>query len=89
LPDTRPRDLLSELNRVDDLARIRFLTNHPKDMSVKLIEAMASLSKVCEHLELPVQSGDDDITEGDEAGYTVERYGELVHTVRREIPRHP
>lgn len=80
-------DLLSELSNVDDLVRIRFLTNHPKDMSLKLIETMASLDKVCEHLELPVQSGDDDILKAMRRGYTVERYRELVQTVRNEVPQ--
>ena len=80
-------DLLSELNGTDDLVRIRFLTNHPKDISLKLIEAMASLSKVCEHLELPVQSGDDDILKAMRRGYTVERYRELVRTIRSRIPQ--
>jgi len=79
-------DLLRELSSIDDLARIRFLTNHPKDMSLKLIEAMASLNKVCEHLELPVQSGDNDILKAMRRGYTVERYRELVHTLRSKIP---
>jgi tRNA-2-methylthio-N6-dimethylallyladenosine synthase len=80
-------DLLNELSSIDDLARIRFLTNHPKDISLKLIEAMASLSKVCEHLELPVQSGDNDILKAMRRGYTVERYRELVHTIRRKVPQ--
>jgi tRNA-2-methylthio-N6-dimethylallyladenosine synthase len=79
-------DLLGELSGIDDLVRIRFLTNHPKDMSLKLIEAMASLNKVCEHLELPVQSGDNDILKAMRRGYTMERYRELVHTVRSKIP---
>ncbi len=79
--------LLGELSDIDDLARIRFLTNHPKDMSLKLIEAMASLSKVCEHLELPVQSADNGILKAMRRGYTVERYTELVETVRFKIPQ--
>jgi tRNA-2-methylthio-N6-dimethylallyladenosine synthase len=79
-------DLLKELSSIDELVRIRFLTNHPKDMSLKLIETMASVSKVCEHLELPVQSGDDDILKAMRRGYTVERYRDLVHTIRRKIP---
>jgi tRNA-2-methylthio-N6-dimethylallyladenosine synthase len=78
-------DLLSELSNIDDLARIRFLTNHPKDISLKLIEAMASLNKVCEHLELPVQSGDNDILKAMRRGYTVERYRELVDIIRHKI----
>jgi len=80
-------DLLNELSGIDALARIRFLTNHPKDISLKLIDAMASLNKVCEHLELPVQAGDDDILRAMRRGYTVERYRELVNVIRRKIPQ--
>ena len=79
-------DLLSELSGIDGLARIRFLTNHPKDINLKLIETMASVSKICEHLELPVQSGDNDILKAMKRGYTIERYRDLVHTIRLEIP---
>ena len=80
-------DLLKELNNLDGLARIRFLTNHPKDMSLKLIETMASLDKVCEHLELPVQSGDNEILKAMRRGYSVERYRALVSVIRDKIPQ--
>jgi tRNA-2-methylthio-N6-dimethylallyladenosine synthase len=80
-------DLLVELSSLENLARIRFLTNHPNDISLKLVEAMTSLSKVCEHLELPVQSGDNDILKAMRRGYTVERYRELVHMIRGKIPQ--
>jgi tRNA-2-methylthio-N6-dimethylallyladenosine synthase len=80
-------DLLIELSNIDDLARIRFLTNHPKDMSPELIDAIASINRVCEHLELPVQAGDDDILKAMRRGYTVEQYRELVHTIRCEVPQ--
>jgi len=80
-------DLLNELSSIDDLVRIRFLTNHPKDISLKLIETMSSLNKVCEHLELPVQAGDDDILKAMRRGYTLEQYRELVHTIRCKIPQ--
>jgi tRNA-2-methylthio-N6-dimethylallyladenosine synthase len=80
-------DLLTELNCVDKLARIRFLTNHPKDMSQKLIEAMASLNKVCGHLNLAVQSGDNDILKAMRRGYTVEQFRELVRAIRYHIPQ--
>ncbi|OGN97351.1 MAG: tRNA (N6-isopentenyl adenosine(37)-C2)-methylthiotransferase MiaB [Chloroflexi bacterium RBG_13_51_36] len=80
-------DLLKELDGMDHLVRIRFLTNHPKDMSLKLVEAMASLNKVCEHLELPLQSGDNDILKAMRRGYTVEQYKELAHTVRAKVPQ--
>jgi tRNA-2-methylthio-N6-dimethylallyladenosine synthase len=80
-------DLLTELSSLDDLARIRFLTNHPKDISLKLIDAMASLTKICEHLELPVQSGDNAILKAMRRGYTVERYRELVQIIRHKVPQ--
>jgi tRNA-2-methylthio-N6-dimethylallyladenosine synthase len=78
-------DLLSELNTVDGLARIRFLTNHPKDMSPKLIEAIAYLDKVCELICLPVQSGDNDILKAMRRGYTVEHYRQLVEQIRNKV----
>ena len=79
-------DLLSALNAIDGLARIRFLTNHPKDMSTKLIEAIAYLDKVCEQISLPVQSGSDDILKAMRRGYTVEQYRQLVAQIRGKIP---
>ncbi len=79
-------DLLYELNAIDGLARIRFLTNHPKDMSSKLIEQVAYLDKVCEEISLPVQSGNNDILKAMGRGYTVERYLELISEIRTKIP---
>jgi len=79
-------DLLYELNGIDGLLRIRFLTNHPKDMSPKLIEAVACLDKVCEQLSLPVQSGSNEILEAMRRGYTVEQYRQLVTEIRSKIP---
>ena len=79
-------DLLTELNKIDLLVRIRFLTNHPKDMSDKLIDAIASLDRVCEQLSLPVQSGSNEILKAMRRGYTVEHYRELVNRIRRKIP---
>jgi len=79
-------DLLTELNDINGLARLRFLTNHPKDMSLKLIEAIASLDKVCEHITLPVQSGSDDILKAMRRGYTVAQYRQLITQIRRHVP---
>jgi len=79
-------DLLTELNTIDGLARIRFLTNHPKDMSTKLIEAIAYLDKVCEQISLPAQSGDNDILKAMRRGYTVEHYRQLITQIRSKIP---
>jgi len=79
-------DLLDELNAVAGLARIRFLTNHPKDMSYRLIERVAYQDKVCEEISLPVQSGSNEILEAMGRGYTVERYRELVGKIRSKVP---
>ena len=78
-------DLLQELNATDGLARIRFLTNHPKDMSPRLIEAIACLDKVCEQISLPVQSGNNDILAAMGRGYTVEHYRQLITQIRSKI----
>ncbi len=78
--------LLYELNTIDGIARIRFLTNHPKDMSNRLIGAIASLDKVCEQINLPVQSGNNEILTAMRRGYTVEHYRQLVSQIRSQIP---
>ncbi|MBI4267401.1 MAG: tRNA (N6-isopentenyl adenosine(37)-C2)-methylthiotransferase MiaB [Chloroflexi bacterium] len=86
LPDSPDlADLLGELNEIDGLARIRFLTNHPKDMSNKLIETVASLDKVCKQLSLPVQSGSDDMLKAMKRGYSVESYCQLIASIRHQI----
>ena len=87
LPD-RPdlADLLNELNFIEGLVRIRFLTSHPKDMSQKLIHAVASLDKVCESISLPVQSGDDDILQAMGRGYSAQNYRELADQIRGIVP---
>ena len=79
-------DLLGELNRIDDLARIRFLTSHPKDMSDQLIETIALLDKVCENISLPFQAGDDGILEAMRRGYTNAQYRRLVERIRKAVP---
>ncbi|UCG10744.1 MAG: tRNA (N6-isopentenyl adenosine(37)-C2)-methylthiotransferase MiaB [Dehalococcoidia bacterium] len=78
-------DLLQELNAIAGLARIRFLTNHPKDMSFRLIEAVVRLEKVCEQISLPVQSGNNDILKAMNRGYTVAHYRRLVSEIRSKI----
>jgi tRNA-2-methylthio-N6-dimethylallyladenosine synthase len=79
-------DLLKELNRIEGLYRIRFLTSHPKDMSEQLIEAVACLDKVCEHLSLPFQAGDDDILKSMRRGYTSGDYRRLVERILCSVP---
>lgn len=76
-------DLLAELNGIEGLMRIRFLTSHPKDMSQKLIDIIAHLDKVCEQISLPIQAGDDEILKLMKRGYTVEHYRRLVSRMRK------
>ena len=79
-------DLLSELNDIPGLSRLRFLTNHPKDMTTRLIAAVATLDKVCEQINLPAQSGDNDILKAMGRGYTIEHYRQLIRQIRSRIP---
>ena len=79
-------NLLGELNSIDGLVRLRFLTNHPKDMSPNLIEAIAELDKVCEQVSLPVQAGSDEILKAMNRGYIVAHYLDLVNNMREKIP---
>ncbi|MFH1663098.1 MAG: tRNA (N6-isopentenyl adenosine(37)-C2)-methylthiotransferase MiaB [Chloroflexota bacterium] len=79
--------LLHELNNIEDLARIRFLTNHPKDMGDGLIGAIAQLDKVCEQINLTVQSGDDEILKAMRRDYTAGQYRRLVKRIRDIVPQ--
>ena len=79
-------DLLSLVNRIEGIRRIRFTTSHPKDLSDKLIDQMAHLDKVCEHLHLPVQSGSNKILSRMKRGYTRKHYQNLVDKLRQAIP---
>lgn len=79
-------DLLAALDAVDGLERIRFITSHPKDVSAELIEAMAALPKVCEHLHLPVQAGSNRVLEAMERGYTAEEYASKVKALKEAMP---
>jgi tRNA-2-methylthio-N6-dimethylallyladenosine synthase len=79
-------ELLSALNEVDGIERIRFITSHPKDVSADLIEKMSTLHKVCEHLHLPVQAGSDRVLEAMARGYTSEYYRTTVEALREAMP---
>jgi len=78
--------LLEAVHEIDGLWRIRFLTSHPADMADALIETVANLQKVCEHIEIPVQSGDDQILKRMLRRYTIAQYRELVAKIRERIP---
>jgi len=79
-------DLLRAVHSVDGLQRIRFLTSHPNWMSDELLEAVAGLPKVCEHIEVPVQAGDDEVLEAMKRGYSVADYIRLIHRIRERLP---
>ncbi len=79
-------DLLEAVHGVEALERIRFLTSHPADMARRLIETAARLPKVCEHMEVPVQSGDDTVLRRMGRGYTVAEYRDLVAHIRQTMP---
>ncbi|MCJ7806304.1 MAG: tRNA (N6-isopentenyl adenosine(37)-C2)-methylthiotransferase MiaB [Clostridia bacterium] len=79
-------DLLTELNQVDGLERIRFMTSHPKDLSMKLIEAVRQGDKICEHFHLPVQSGSNRILDKMNRHYSREHYLELVEAIKGAVP---
>jgi tRNA-2-methylthio-N6-dimethylallyladenosine synthase len=79
-------DLLRTVHTIDGIQRIRFLTSHPNWMTDKLLDAVAELPKVCEHIEVPVQAGDDDVLKNMRRGYTVDDYRRLIDTIRRKLP---
>ena len=79
-------NLLEAVHQVEGLARIRFLTSHPSDMTQRLIETVARLPRVCEHMEVPVQSGDDTVLRRMGRGYTAAAYRDLVARIRAAIP---
>ena len=79
-------DLLAALNEIEGLARLRFLTNHPRDMSDRLIGAIARLDRVCEQVNLPVQAGSDEVLRTMKRGYTVDEYRRLIGHIREIVP---
>ena len=80
-------NLLRQVNEIEGLKRIRFMTSHPKDLSDELIEAMAECDKVCTHLHLPLQSGSTKILKKMNRKYTKESYLSLVERIREKNPK--
>lgn len=78
--------LLQEVEKIEGLERIRFMTSHPKDLSDELIQVMKNSKKICRHLHLPLQAGSTRILAAMNRRYTKEQYLELAHKIRREIP---
>ena len=78
--------LLQEIEKIEGLERIRFMTSHPKDLSDELIEVMRNSKKICKHLHLPVQSGSTEILKKMNRRYTKEQYLELVGKIKEAVP---
>jgi tRNA-2-methylthio-N6-dimethylallyladenosine synthase len=79
-------DLLERINDIEGLSRIRFLTSHPIFLSQRIIHAIAGLGKVCEHINLPVQAGDDEVLARMRRRYTRGEYLRLIGDIRATIP---
>lgn len=78
--------LLAQMHSIEGLERIRFLTSHPNWMTDELLDSVANLPKVCPHIEVPIQAGDDDVLANMRRGYTVEDYRRLIERIRARIP---
>ena len=79
-------DLLIEVEKIPKIKRIRFLTSHPNDMSIKLLETIGSLDKVCESVNLPFQSGSDRILANMRRGYTRDQYLSKIDQIKFILP---
>ncbi len=79
-------DLLRAVHEIEGLWRIRFLTSHPNYMTDRILHAVRDLPKVCEHIEVPIQAGDDDVLERMKRGYTSADYRQLIQQIRQTLP---
>lgn len=79
-------DLLTDINEIDGIERIRFMTSHPKDLSDELINAYGSLDKLSNHLHLPIQSGSNNVLKRMNRNYTREDYLEKIKKIREVKP---
>ena len=87
VPDgPRLADLLRQVHTVENIERIRFLTSHPNWMDDEVLRTVAELPKLCEHIEVPVQAGDDQVLARMKRGYTADDYRRLIERIRRIIP---
>ena len=79
-------ELMRQLSEIDGLRRIRFMTSYPRHMNDSMIERMAALPKVCEHVNIPVQSGDDEVLRRMKRGYTLDEYRDRIARLRALWP---
>ena len=79
-------DLLRRINEIEGLERVRFMTSHPKDLNMDVINAIRDCDKLCEQIHLPVQSGSDRVLKVMNRHYTRDYYLKLAREIRKEIP---
>ncbi|MDD4088692.1 MAG: tRNA (N6-isopentenyl adenosine(37)-C2)-methylthiotransferase MiaB, partial [Tissierellia bacterium] len=79
-------ELLYEINKIDGIERIRFMTSHPKDLTDDLIKAIKECDKVCKHVHLPVQAGSNDVLCRMNRKYTKEHYLNLIEKLKKAVP---
>ena len=79
-------DLLRAVHAIDGLWRIRFLTSHPNYMTDRILETVRDLPKVCPHIEVPIQAGDDEVLDRMKRGYTNAEYRALIDRIRTIVP---
>jgi len=85
-PSINFAELLRQVNKIDGIERIRFMTSHPKDITTEVILAIKECDKVCEQIHLPVQSGSSNMLKRMNRHYDREQYLETMKKVREEIP---
>jgi tRNA-2-methylthio-N6-dimethylallyladenosine synthase len=78
--------LLGQVDDIEGLQRVRFITCHPRDVSGALVERMATQGKICEHIHLPMQAGTDKLLREMNRGYTVGQYRAVVDQLRAAVP---
>lgn len=83
---TRLSDLLYQLQEIDGIERLKFVTNYPKDMTYELLQAVRDLSKVSPYLHVPLQSGSDVVLQRMKRGYTVQDYRDMMQRIRETVP---
>ncbi|MGH4123911.1 MAG: tRNA (N6-isopentenyl adenosine(37)-C2)-methylthiotransferase MiaB [Clostridium sp.] len=86
IPEINFAELLRRINKIEDLERIRFMTSHPKDLSIEVIEVIAECDKICEQVHLPVQSGSTNLLKKMNRHYDRQQYLELVKNIKNILP---
>jgi tRNA-2-methylthio-N6-dimethylallyladenosine synthase len=79
-------DLLYYVHDVPGIDRLRFATSHPRYFTERLIKACQELPKVCQHFHIPFQSGDNEVLKAMKRGYSIEKYRQIIETIRKYMP---